>query len=50
MSTFKLIQELKPIFEAYNLRANRLTEFKKAKEINEHIDKKVSALIYMAGI
>lgn len=50
MNLFEHIQELEPILKAYNLRANRLKELKKAQEIKKVIDSKVSNLISIAGI
>ena len=50
MNFLQQLQELEPILKAFNLRANRLKELKKAQEIKKHIDSKVSNLISIAGI
>jgi len=44
------LQELEPIFKAYNLRPNRLKELKVARLISREIEYKVFCLVYNAGI
>ncbi len=49
-NVYQQIKELTPILNAFNLRANRLKELKKAREIQLHIDSKVSNIISISGI
>ena len=50
MKLSKAIQELTPIFEAYNLNPKNLKEFKQAIEIDKVLSNKVSFLLLIAGV
>jgi len=50
MTLQEIINELKPIAKAYNLRLNRKKEFDQARKLRNNIDSKVTQLLYRGGV
>ena len=46
----EVVEELQPVLKAFNLRANRIKELRKARRINNEISEKVHELLVSCKI